>query len=73
MYINILKFNALKSLTADEKNAHLKKFEKATENLHLFKANLLDYDSLCSAIKGCSGVFHVASPVHGNVTNPEAR
>ncbi|RWR73831.1 Cinnamoyl-CoA reductase 2 [Cinnamomum micranthum f. kanehirae] len=47
------------TLTADEKNAHLKKLEKAAENLLLFKADLLDYDSLCSAIEGCGGVFHV--------------
>ncbi|CAK7345967.1 unnamed protein product [Dovyalis caffra] len=48
---------------ADEKYAHLKKFDKASENLKLFKADLLDYDSLSSAIEGCQGVFHVASPV----------
>ncbi|RWR72748.1 Cinnamoyl-CoA reductase 2 [Cinnamomum micranthum f. kanehirae] len=51
----------------DEKNAHLKILDKAKENLQLFKANLLDYDSLLSAIKGCNGVFHVASPVLGNI------
>ncbi|PIA25901.1 hypothetical protein AQUCO_10400011v1 [Aquilegia coerulea] len=56
----------------DEKNAHLKKFEKASENLLLFKADLLDYDNLCSAIAGCIGVFHVASPVPPtSVQNPE--
>ncbi|XP_050377019.1 cinnamoyl-CoA reductase 1-like [Argentina anserina] len=47
----------------DSKYEHLNKLEKASENLKLFKADLLDYDSLCSAISGCSGVFHVASPV----------
>ncbi|XP_058073380.1 cinnamoyl-CoA reductase 1-like isoform X2 [Magnolia sinica] len=57
---------------ADEKNAHLKKLENSLENLQLFKANLLDYDSLCAAIAGCSGVLHVASPCPpGNVPNPE--
>ncbi|XP_019054808.1 PREDICTED: cinnamoyl-CoA reductase 1-like isoform X2 [Nelumbo nucifera] len=55
-----------------EKNAHLKKLEHAALNLHLFKADLLDYDSLCAAIAGCKGVFHVASPVPlGTVSNPE--
>ncbi|CAL9028435.1 unnamed protein product [Prunus brigantina] len=44
------------------KYAHLNKLEKASENLKLFKADLLDYDSLRSAVEGCSGVFHVASP-----------
>ncbi|XXG45440.1 hypothetical protein AAC387_Pa02g0523 [Persea americana] len=56
----------------DEKNSHLKRLEKAQENLILFKANLLDYNSLCAAIVGCSGVFHVASPVPSSLSdNPE--
>ncbi|XXG55032.1 hypothetical protein AAC387_Pa03g2768 [Persea americana] len=56
----------------DEKNSHLKRLEKAQEKLQLFKANLLDYNSLCAAIAGCSGVFHVACPVPpGRVANPE--
>lgn len=57
---------------ADEKYAHSKTIDKASENLKLFKADLLDYNSLCSAIKGCEGVFHVASPVPSTtVPNPE--
>ncbi|PRQ19396.1 putative cinnamoyl-CoA reductase [Rosa chinensis] len=56
----------------DDKNSHLRKLDKASENLKLFKADLLDYDSLCLAIDGCVGVFHVASPVpSGSVPNPE--
>ncbi|KAJ0025944.1 hypothetical protein Pint_09170 [Pistacia integerrima] len=51
----------------DEKNAHLYKLEKASENLKLFKADLLDYNSVYSAIVGCSGVFHVASPVPSTI------
>ncbi|GJT01789.1 cinnamoyl-CoA reductase 2-like protein [Tanacetum coccineum] len=47
----------------DEKYAHLKSLEKASENLKLFKADLLDYESLCAAIAECDGVFHTASPV----------
>ncbi|XP_038717374.1 cinnamoyl-CoA reductase 2-like [Tripterygium wilfordii] len=47
----------------DDKNTHLKKLEHAEENLKLFKADLLDYDGLCIAIAGCSGVFHIACPV----------
>ncbi|GLT35293.1 hypothetical protein SLA2020_097600 [Shorea laevis] len=47
----------------DEKYAHLSKLDKASENLKLLKAELLDYESLYSAIEGCSGVFHVASPL----------
>ncbi|TXG51857.1 hypothetical protein EZV62_021026 [Acer yangbiense] len=58
---------------SDEKNAHLPKLEKASENLKLFKADLLDYDSVFSAIVGCTGVFHVASPVPSTTVlpNPE--
>ncbi|CAN1781268.1 Cinnamoyl-CoA reductase 1 [Linum perenne] len=48
--------------SADSKCIHLKQLPKSSSNLKLFKADLLDYDSLCSAIRGCSGVFHVASP-----------
>ncbi|KAF6174171.1 hypothetical protein GIB67_033703 [Kingdonia uniflora] len=47
----------------DKKYAHLKTLDKASENLKLFKADLLDYNSLCAAIEGCIGVFHVACPV----------
>ena len=58
----------------DSKYAYLNKLEKASVNLKLFKADLLDYDSLLLAIEGCSGVFHVASPVPNslNDSDPEA-
>ncbi|KAI7747870.1 hypothetical protein M8C21_027442 [Ambrosia artemisiifolia] len=56
----------------DEKYGHLKKLEKASEKLKLFKADLLDYGSLCAAIDGCDGVFHTASPVPpSSVPDPE--
>nr|CAD1831299.1 unnamed protein product [Ananas comosus var. bracteatus] len=56
----------------ESKNAHLKKLENASEKLQLFKADLLDYNSVASAIAGCEGVFHVASPVPpSKVPNPE--
>ena len=58
----------------NEKNAHLQKLEKASENLKLFKVDLLDYQSLSAPISGCNGVFHVASPVpSSSVPDPEAR
>lgn len=61
-------------IVGDDKYSHLKKLEKASENLKLFKADLLDYDSLRAAIEGCDGVFHVASPVPSlSVANTEAR
>ncbi|KAH7674983.1 cinnamoyl-CoA reductase protein [Dioscorea alata] len=47
----------------DPKNNHLKTLDGAEERLILCKADLLDYQSLCAAISGCHGVFHVASPV----------
>nr|XP_028960167.1 cinnamoyl-CoA reductase 2-like [Malus domestica] len=57
---------------SNDKHAHLKKLDKASENLKLFKADLLDYESLRTAIQGCDGVFHVASPVpYDPVPNPE--
>ena len=56
----------------DDKNAHLKKLEGTRERLRLVRADLLDYDSVASAVAGCEGVFHVASPVpSGRSTNPE--
>ncbi|KAL5707288.1 cinnamoyl-CoA reductase [Ranunculus cassubicifolius] len=58
--------------TGDERNAHLKNLEKASENLKLFKADVLNYNSLCVAIKGCTGVFHVASPVPSSTLKDEA-
>ncbi|KAK4382287.1 Cinnamoyl-CoA reductase 1 [Sesamum angolense] len=47
----------------DAKNAHLMNLENAAEKLKLFKADLMDFDSIRAAVKGCDGVFHVASPV----------
>ncbi|XVE94359.1 hypothetical protein REPUB_Repub02eG0002300 [Reevesia pubescens] len=47
----------------DDKNAHLKKLDNASANLQLFETDLLNGEGLCAAITGCTGVFHVASPV----------
>jgi hypothetical protein len=56
----------------DDKNAHLKALEGAGERLQLIRADLLDYESIASAVAGCEGVFHVASPVPSyRSTNPE--
>ncbi|XP_058728864.1 cinnamoyl-CoA reductase 1-like [Vicia villosa] len=55
-----------------QKYEHLLKLEKASENLTLFKADILDYESVYSAIVGCSAVFHVACPVPSTIVpNPE--
>ncbi|CAK9325089.1 unnamed protein product [Citrullus colocynthis] len=57
---------------SDAKYDHLRKLEKVTKNLELFKADLLNYESLRSAIAGCDGVFHVACPVPSTTSsNPE--
>ncbi|KAL0906325.1 hypothetical protein M5K25_024809 [Dendrobium thyrsiflorum] len=59
-------------IKGSEKNAHLRKMDKAAENLQLFKADLLDYNAIEAAIFGCEGVFHVASPVIlSGISNPE--
>ncbi|KAJ7949246.1 cinnamoyl-CoA reductase 1-like [Quillaja saponaria] len=50
---------------------HLLALDGATERLHLFKANLLDDGSFDSVVEGCEGVFHTASPVIFNVTDPK--
>jgi GDP-D-mannose dehydratase len=56
----------------DGKNAHLLALEGAGERLQLVKADMLDYSSVASAVAGCEGVFHVASPVpYGQSSNPE--
>ncbi|KAG8057229.1 hypothetical protein GUJ93_ZPchr0002g23218 [Zizania palustris] len=56
----------------DPKNTFLKQLEKAPENLSLFKADVLDGDSLRAAFAGCEGVFHPASPVPDDKTvDPE--
>ncbi|KAI3921819.1 hypothetical protein MKX01_005508 [Papaver californicum] len=55
----------------DEKNAHLKILDNATDNLKLFKADLQDYSSLCATITGCTEVLHVTSLVPaGRAANP---
>ncbi|MBA0767627.1 hypothetical protein Gotri_016491 [Gossypium trilobum] len=40
--------------------------------LKLFKANLLEEGSYDSAVEGCEGVFHTASPFNHDVKDPEA-
>ncbi|CAN6196451.1 unnamed protein product [Urochloa humidicola] len=56
----------------NQKNAHLKELDKAPENLRLFKADVLDYDTLTPAVAGCEGVFHLATPVPGDkMVDPE--
>ncbi|GAB4856025.1 hypothetical protein Ancab_024664 [Ancistrocladus abbreviatus] len=55
-----------------KKTEHLLALEGAKERLHLFKANLSEDSSFDSAIDGCVGVFHTASPVSFDVKDPQA-
>lgn len=53
-------------VSGDPKNAFLKQLDGASENLRLFKADVLDYGTLAAAFAGCEGVFHPATPVPGD-------
>ncbi|XP_047074351.1 cinnamoyl-CoA reductase 1-like [Lolium rigidum] len=53
----------------DPKNDHLRALDGAGERLRLFEADVLDYASVASAVAGCDGVFHVASPVPATKSN----
>ncbi|KAJ1379948.1 hypothetical protein SESBI_46432 [Sesbania bispinosa] len=55
-----------------KKVEHLLKLDGAKERLQLFKAELLEEGSFDSAIDGCDGVFHTASPIQFIVNDPQA-
>ncbi|PON84836.1 NAD(P)-binding domain containing protein [Trema orientale] len=55
-----------------KKTEHLLALDGAKERLHLFKANLLEEGAFDSAISGCDGVFHTASPTFQSATYPQA-
>ncbi|XP_020220286.1 cinnamoyl-CoA reductase 1 [Cajanus cajan] len=57
----------------DEKETkHLEEMEGAKSGLRLFEMDLLDMDSIAAAVKGCSGVIHLACPnIIGQVKDPE--
>ncbi|OQR96883.1 dihydroflavonol-4-reductase [Achlya hypogyna] len=52
----------VRDVTDTKKVAHLRALPGAAERLELFQADLLQEGSFDAAIKGCSGVFHTASP-----------
>ncbi|KAA8531902.1 hypothetical protein F0562_006381 [Nyssa sinensis] len=54
-----------------KKVKHLQELEKADKNLTLWKADLTEEGSFDEAIKGCSGVFHVATPMDFESKDPE--
>ncbi|KAM1049483.1 hypothetical protein ACFX2C_028584 [Malus domestica] len=55
-----------------KKTEHLLSLDGAKERLHLFKADLLEEGSFDTAVDGCQGVFHTASPVQFSATDPKA-
>ncbi|OWM66671.1 cinnamoyl-CoA reductase 1-like [Punica granatum] len=62
----------VQNLKDETETKHLQALEGAETRLLLFQIDLLDYDSLVSAISGCSGVFHLASPcIVDQVPDPE--
>ncbi|XP_042403322.1 phenylacetaldehyde reductase-like [Zingiber officinale] len=46
----------------EAETAHLRSLPGASNRLRLFQIDLLDPDSILAAIRGVSGVFHLASP-----------
>ncbi|CAI9769732.1 unnamed protein product [Fraxinus pennsylvanica] len=62
----------IRDLGDPRKVAHLKELEGSKERLHLFQADLNEDGSFDSAVDGCDGVFHAASPVFSSVTDPQA-
>ncbi|KAG2635875.1 hypothetical protein PVAP13_2NG388500 [Panicum virgatum] len=51
---------------SDPKNAHLRQLEGASENLRLFRADVLDHGALAAAVAGCRGGLPCRLPgAHG--------
>lgn len=61
----------VRSLNDPRKVNHLLALDGAKERLHLFEATLMEEGSFDSAIHGCDGVFHTASPVSLDSPNPQ--
>ncbi|MBA0643632.1 hypothetical protein Goklo_027903, partial [Gossypium klotzschianum] len=55
-----------------KKTEHLLALDGANERLHLFKAELHEEGSFDSAVEGCIGVFHTASPCYFGPKDPQA-
>ncbi|KAL8529912.1 hypothetical protein ACS0TY_007109 [Phlomoides rotata] len=62
----------VRNLSDPMKVVHLKAFDGAKDRLVLFEADLLEDGSFDSAINGCDGVFHTASPVVFDPADPQA-
>ena len=66
-----LKFMHIYSTDDPKKIEHLLSLDGAKERLQLFKADLLEEGSFDSAVDGCQGVFHTASPVILTASDPQ--
>ncbi|KAL2333021.1 hypothetical protein Fmac_014234 [Flemingia macrophylla] len=62
----------VQNLEDEEETKHLEEMEGAKSRLHLFEMELLDINSIAAAVKGCSGVIHVACPnISSKVEDPK--
>ncbi|GAA0148399.1 dehydratase [Lithospermum erythrorhizon] len=52
----------VKNINDEEETKHLEALEEAESRLRLFQIDLLDYDSIAAALRGTTGVFHLATP-----------
>ena len=66
-----LKFMHIYSTDDPKKTEHLLSLDGAKESLQLFKADLLEEGSFDSAVDGCQGVFHTATPVILTASDPQ--
>ncbi|KAL0914982.1 hypothetical protein M5K25_015377 [Dendrobium thyrsiflorum] len=64
----------VQNLQDDAETKHLEALEGAPARLRLFQLNLLDPASIVAALRGATGVFHLASPcIVDRVHDPEAQ
>ncbi|TKY48200.1 Tetraketide alpha-pyrone reductase 1 [Spatholobus suberectus] len=61
----------VRDLGNQKKYEYLWSLEGATDRLQLVQADLMEESSFDNAIVGCKGVFHVASPVLNNISDPK--
>ncbi|XP_052201186.1 phenylacetaldehyde reductase-like isoform X2 [Diospyros lotus] len=62
----------VRDLSDPKKTDHLLALDGAKERLNLLKANLLEGGSFDSAVDGCEGVFHTASPFFLTPSDPQS-
>ncbi|KAK8467120.1 hypothetical protein PHAVU_008G257800 [Phaseolus vulgaris] len=62
----------VQNLNDEAETKHLQDLDGASERLRLFQMELLHYDSVLAAMRGCAGVFHLASPcIVDQVSDPQ--